>query len=107
MSSEAEAASNKGVVVSKEEEPTSQYWDFSAQSPLLNFSLHVEDRQLWVPRDVLACHSEPLMAMIYGPYQENDSEKAGLPKKSYKDVLEWLRCIVPCPKQKLVDGTYA
>ncbi len=104
MSSDREAASNSEAGEAKKEGPRSQYWDFSAQSSLLNFCLHVEERQLWAPRDVLACQSEPLMAMIYGPYQEKDREKADLSGKSYEDVLEWLRCIVTCPKQKPVDG---
>ncbi len=84
-----------------------KYWDFSSQSSLLNFCLHVEGGKLWVPRDVLACHSETLKNLIYGPLKEKkekDSEKADLPGKPYKDVLEWMRCIVPCPKQKPVDG---
>ncbi len=104
MSADGDASSNKEVVESKKDESGSQYWDFSAQSPLLNFCLQVEGRQLWVPRDVLACQSEPLVAMIYGPYQEKDRGKADLPGKSYEDVLEWLRCIVTCPKLKPVDG---
>ncbi len=104
MSSEGGAASDNEIVELKIEEPGSQYWDFSAQSPLLSFCLQVEERQLWVPREVLACHSEPLRNLFFGPYQEKDAEKADLKGKSYKDVLEWLRCIVPCPKHKPVDG---
>ncbi len=94
------------VMESMEEGTGSQFWDFSAQSSLLNFCLQMEEGQLWAPRDVLACHSEPLRNLIYGPYQEKGSGKADLPGKSYKDVLEWLRCIVPCPKQKPVEGVF-
>ncbi len=92
------------VMESMEEVAGSQYWDFSAQSPLFDFCLHVEERQLWVPRAVLACHSEPLRSLIYGPYKEKDREETDLPGKSYEDVLEWLRCFVPCPKLKPIDG---
>ncbi len=92
------------VMESVDEVTGSQYWDFSAQSPLLNFCLRVDGGELWAPRDVLACHREPLKSMVYGPYQEKDSGIADLPGKSYKDVLELLRCIVLCPKRKPVDG---
>ncbi len=88
----------------KEDAGGSKYWDFSAQSPLLNFCLHMDGGELWAPRDVLACHSEPLMALIYGPFKEKDSGEVDLEGKSYEDVLEWLRCIVPCPRRKPVDG---
>ncbi len=101
----ADGAPSSKVMKMEKEETGSQYWDFSAQSSLFNFCLNVEERQLWAPRDVLACHSEPLKAMVYGQFREKDLEKADLPGKSYEDVLEWLRCVVPCPKQKPVDGT--
>ncbi len=100
----ANGAPPSKVMKVMEESTGSQYWDFSAQSPLLNFCLHVEGGQLWVPREVLACHSEPLRSLLFGPYQEKDSGKADFPGKSYKDMLEWLRCFVPCPKYKPVDG---
>ncbi len=102
----ANGAPPSKVMKTMEEGSGSQYWDFSAQSPFLNFCLQVEGRQLWVPRDVLACHSEPLRSLVYGSFKEKKSGKADLPGKSYKDVLEWLRCIVTCPKHKPVDCTY-
>ncbi len=102
----ANGAAPSKVMKVMEEGTGSQYWDFSSQSPLFDFCLQVEERQLWVPRAVLACHSDSLRSLTFGPYQERESGKADLPGKSYKDVLEWLRCIVPCPRQKPVDGMF-
>ena len=81
--------------------------DFSQQSRLFNFCLLVEGKELWVPRDALACHSDALEIMVYDSrYKEAQEGKVELTKKKFEDVLEWLRCIISCPnkKTKPIDG---
>ena len=77
------------------------FHDFAEKSRLFNFCLLVEGKELWVPRDALACHSDALETMLYDSrYKEAEGGKAKLPEKKFSDVLEWLRCIIVCPNKK-------
>ncbi len=76
---------------------------FSEKSALYSKAFLVEDRELWIPLQVLACASDVFKNMFYGDYAETEKEIIPLPGKKYEQVLEFLRCLIANPLAKEIS----
>ncbi len=84
--------------------PKSEH-EFAEKSRLRNFPLVVQGEMLWVSRETLAELSPVFEKMFFGEFREGqeEAEEAELPDKELKDVLEFLRVVLP-PVLKPISG---
>ncbi len=84
--------------------PKSEH-EFVEKSRLRNFPLVVQGEKLWISRETLAELSPVFEKMLFGEFKEGQegTEEVELPDKELKDVLEFLRVILP-PVLKPING---
>ena len=69
--------------------------DFTVSDGLTNVVLLVEDKRLFVHKEVLSVWSPVFMTMFTGPFAERELLEIPLPGKKQDDIIELLRCIYP------------
>ncbi|XP_053375827.1 uncharacterized protein LOC128547352 [Mercenaria mercenaria] len=74
-----------------EEEPV----DFTTKTWREDFCFIVENKKLFVARNVLALASPVFERMFQGEFKEKGEAKMALPGKKFEDVKEFLQCIYP------------
>ena len=85
-----------------------EFHDFSVKSELFNFCLEVEEREFWVPKEILAAMSPVLEKLLTDEsFKEAHEGRARLTEKKADDILTFLQCslqIYPYHKKR-IDGT--
>ena len=76
----------------QKEQHRNVFWDFTLYSDLI---LHVENRDLYVHREVLCTHSPVFKVMLEADFREKEMDRIPLPGKSVQQVLEMLNFIYP------------
>lgn len=77
---------------------------FAIQSEERNTALIVEERKIWISKDILAMFSPVFKNMFFGNFIERNLDHVELPGKRYDDVVEFLNCLLFYPTQKPVDN---
>lgn len=69
--------------------------NFNIPDELVNVVLVVEEKRLFVHREVLSVWSPVFMAMFSGQFAEREKMEIPLPGKRYDDIIDMLKCIYP------------
>jgi hypothetical protein len=77
--------------------------EFHKGGKLADVTLVVEDHKILASKAILSIASPVFCAMFASDFQEKTEKEIQLPGKSYKDFVEFLRCIYP-DKTKMITG---
>lgn len=72
-----------------------------------NVALIIENKKIWVSKEVLSMASPVFKNLFYGDFKERNQDCIELPGKKFEDVLELMCCLFLYPGQKRIDSKNA